>query len=188
MIRHLTGWRRPVGCLIFTGYSLQKNPIVNGSCAEIICNLRHPMRLRHPVCEKSITIHIVFLSCRSLSTKKPLIIWLFCQNWPVKIRLTCQEKTPYASSPPCTTFSGELCSLLRTHILSNNSAGWRRVTGCLVFTRHFPQKSPVVCGSFAENNLQLKASYGSSPQRNNQRIRFVYGEIDMYKKWPARSL
>jgi len=35
--------------------------------------------------------------------------------------------------------------------------------GCPFFRSHFSQKSPLIGGSFAKNDLQLKASYGSSP-------------------------
>jgi len=44
-----------------------------------------------------------------------------------------------------------------------DGAGWRRVIGCPVFIGHFPQKSCVISGSFAINDLQLKALFRSSP-------------------------
>jgi len=44
-----TGWRRPIGCLIFRSQCPQKSPIISGSFAERDTNLRHPMGLRHPV-------------------------------------------------------------------------------------------------------------------------------------------
>ena len=39
-----------------------------------------------------------------------------------------------------------------------------KTQGCLICLGDFTQKSPIVGGSFAKNDLQLKASCGSSPQ------------------------
>jgi len=37
------------------------------------------------------------------------------------------------------------------------------MVGCLIFSDYFPQKSPIISGSFADRVLQLNASYASSP-------------------------
>jgi len=43
---------------------------------------------------------------------------------------------------------------------------WLRPIGCLIFIGHSWQKSPIIIGSFARNDLQLRASYGSLPPCN----------------------
>jgi len=63
--------------------------------------------------------------------------------------------------------------LLCKHVESKNrrgrmwehiyDTGWQRDIGCPIFLGHFLHKSPVISGSFAERDLQLKALYASSP-------------------------
>jgi len=60
-------------------------------------------------------------------------------------------------------FIGKIWVCLNTLYTLVHVTGWRRPIGYLLFTCHFPQNSPMISGSFAGNDLQLKASYGSSP-------------------------
>jgi len=55
-----------------------------------------------------------------------------------------------------------------THILTHSyiwnhhgheNTEWPRPIGCFIFIGHYPQKSPIISGSFAQNNLLLHSSY-----------------------------
>jgi len=66
----------------------------------------------------------------------------------------------HTNTPPHTTY---ICKLMAF------GTGWRRPIGCLIFVGHSPQKSPIISGSFAKNDVQLEASCGSWPPCNDTR-------------------
>ena len=41
-----------------------------------------------------------------------------------------------------------------TALSSDCPTGWLRVIGCLIFIRHFPQKSPIIVCSFAKYDIR----------------------------------
>ena len=47
------------------------------------------------------------------------------------------------------------CDVLSIRVTSLLHTGWRRCIECLIFIRHYPKKSSIIIGSFAERDLQV---------------------------------
>jgi len=66
----------------------------------------------------------------------------------------------HAHGPLCVTWHIHICVTRLTYVIHT---GWRTGIECLIFIHLFLRKSPIINSSFAERDLQVTASYASSP-------------------------
>ena len=127
---NVQGGERPVSRLIFIGHFPHKSPIMSGSFAERDLQLKASCAFSHSSYRLKVTAELTIEKSNNW-TKRATV----CRALLRKMR----NRTTLPFLLPPSLLRKEICNL--RHPL------------------HFPQKSPIMSGSFAERDLQLKASY-----------------------------
>jgi len=125
-------------------------------------------------------VEIHWDTCKTCQKWRGVVIhvWpcLTCHRWSIETHeVECitninhssvtRETWSYKYHDTSSFLTRHTCISMKRHTCT----GWRRTIGCLIFTGHFLQKSPIISGFLAKNDLQLATSCKSAAESGHIR-------------------
>jgi len=162
-----TGWRRPIGCLIYVGHFPQKSPVMTCSFAKIDLQLEASNGSSPPCCEEMMHVASVY----------ELWKWVWAHTWmghAAHMSESCHthrhrvltggsEQMRHVTH----THMNDLCHTHRHRVL-NARTGWQRPIGCLKLQVFFCKRATDYVALLRKVTCEDKASNESSPPSSEQ--------------------
>ena len=103
--------------------------------------------------------------CNTVGKKKSVhgFVGLWLGRFYIPRRLFFKKSYLHYGWRPRSRFALRHDWIMRYRVAKTRGMPYLYVVSCRIFIDRFPRKSPIISGSFAKRDLQLKASYACSP-------------------------